>query len=101
MFEDWTFEETMENIAKAFEAFGVAIIVIGGPYALVAADIIKTVTVDPNLEAVAVLALLVTVRIALSFSLDLEIDGVAPWRKREVDASPDPAEAAGGGDVSG
>jgi uncharacterized membrane protein len=111
------FEDTMENIAKGFEAVGVAIIVIGGVLALVrgfrdfadatkyfddvkrtfgrplilglevlvAADIIKTVTVEATLESVTVLAILVAVRIALSFSLDIEIDGYAPWRKAEIE----------------
>ena len=48
---------------------------------LVAADIIQTITVEPSLESVGVLAILVAVRIALSFSLDIEIDGMVPWRK--------------------
>ena len=62
---------------------------------LVAADIIKTITVDPSLEAVGVLAILVAVRIALSFSLDVEIDGVAPWRKRETEARIEQLRRAG------
>ena len=53
---------------------------------LVAADIIKTVTVDTSLESVGVLAILVAVRIALSFSLDVEVDGIAPWRRKQFDA---------------
>ncbi len=53
---------------------------------LVAADIIKTVTVQQSLESVAALALLVVVRILLSFTLDVELDGVAPWRRAERDA---------------
>jgi len=53
---------------------------------LVAADIIKTVTVQQSLESVAALALLVVVRILLSFTLDVELDGVAPWRRVERDA---------------
>ena len=32
--ESWTFETTMDNIAKVFEAVGVVIIIIGGIYAL-------------------------------------------------------------------
>ena len=113
-----TFEETMENIAKVFEAVGVGIIVVGGLAALVkglkdfrelnkffgdvrkdfgrplilglevlvAADIIKTITVEATLESVAVLGILVAVRIALSFSLDIEVDGILPWRRVETDA---------------
>ncbi len=53
---------------------------------LVAADIIKTVTVHQSLESVAALALLVVVRILLSFTLDVEIDGVAPWRRAQQEA---------------
>ncbi len=47
---------------------------------LVAADLIRTVAVDPSLENVGVLGLIVLIRTFLSFSLDLEIDGKLPWR---------------------
>ena len=53
---------------------------------LVAADIIKTITVDPSLESVAVLGILVAVRIALVISLDIEVDGVVPWHRLRSDA---------------
>jgi uncharacterized membrane protein len=53
---------------------------------LVAADLIRTVAVQPTLENVAVLGLIVVVRILLSFSLDVEIDGVLPWRKGQSSA---------------
>ncbi len=59
---------------------------------LVAADIIKTVTVEPTLESVAVLGILVAVRIALSFSLDIEINGYAPWRRVEILAESRPPD---------
>ena len=65
---------------------------------LVAADIIKTITVDPSLESVAVLGILVAVRIALSFSLDIEVDGMAPWRRASMHAA---ARSAGSGDDAG
>jgi uncharacterized membrane protein len=48
---------------------------------LVAADIIRTVAVDPSLENVAVLGLIVLIRTFLSFSLEVEIDGRLPWRR--------------------
>jgi uncharacterized membrane protein len=50
---------------------------------LVAADLIRTVAVEPTLENIGVLGLIVVVRILLSFALDVEIDGVWPWRKRQ------------------
>ena len=51
---------------------------------LVEADLIRTVAVQPTLENVLVLALIVLVRTLLSFSLDVEIEGVVPWRKRAL-----------------
>ena len=51
---------------------------------LIAADLIRTVAVEPTLENIGVLALIVVVRTLLSFSIDVEIDGVLPWRKHLV-----------------
>ena len=53
---------------------------------LVAADIIATVVVDPTLESVAVLAVIVLVRTFLSFSLEAEIEGRWPWQAREKES---------------
>ncbi len=58
---------------------------------LIIADIILTVTVDQTLESAATLGLIVLVRTFLSFSLEVELEGVLPWRKR--DAAPAVAEA--------
>ncbi len=48
---------------------------------LVAADLIRTVAVDPSVENVAVLGLIVLIRTFLSFSLDVEIEGRLPWHR--------------------
>lgn len=56
---------------------------------LVAADIIRTVAVQPSLENVAVLGLIVLIRTFLSFSLEVELDGRWPWARASG------AEAAG------
>lgn len=48
---------------------------------LVAADLLRTVAVTPTLEGVGVLAIIVLIRTFLSFSLEIEIEGVAPWRR--------------------
>jgi len=48
---------------------------------LVAADIIRTVAVQPSLENVAVLGLIVLIRTFLSFSLQVEIEGRRPLRR--------------------
>jgi uncharacterized membrane protein len=55
---------------------------------LVAADLIRTVAVDPSLENVGSLAVIVLIRTVLSFSLDVEIEGRLPWRS----AAPKTAE---------
>jgi uncharacterized membrane protein len=49
---------------------------------LVAADIIRTVAIEPTLEGVAILAGIVLIRTLLSFSLELEITGRWPWQRR-------------------
>jgi uncharacterized membrane protein len=56
---------------------------------LVAADLIRTVAVEPTLENIGVLGLIVVVRTLLSFALDVEIEGVLPWRKKELQARDD------------
>jgi uncharacterized membrane protein len=51
---------------------------------LVAADLIRTVAVAPTVDNVLVLGLIVLIRTFLSFSLEIEIDGVVPWRRALV-----------------
>jgi len=68
---------------------------------LVAADIIRTVALQPSLQNVAVLGLIVLIRTFLSFSLEVEIDGRWPWRRTVAvrsglsTLSPDPSEPGG------
>lgn len=64
---------------------------------LVAADIIETITVDRSLESTAALGLLVLIRVVLSFSLEIETDGVLPWRKTQVEAQIQGAEGPDAG----
>lgn len=59
---------------------------------LVVADIIRTIVVSPTLSSALTLGLIVVVRIALSFAIDVEVEGVAPWRKAETQASRDPRD---------
>ncbi|MBV9173854.1 MAG: DUF1622 domain-containing protein [Chloroflexi bacterium] len=47
---------------------------------LVAADIVRTVALEPSLTSVAVLGLLVVIRTFLSWSLVVEIEGRWPWQ---------------------
>lgn len=46
---------------------------------LIIGDIVRTIIVDPSVTSVAVLSMIVIIRIVLSFSLEVEIDGVWPW----------------------
>jgi len=49
---------------------------------LVAADLLLSVAVEPTVENIATLGLIVLVRTVLSFSLEIELKGYAPWRRR-------------------
>lgn len=48
---------------------------------LVAADLIRTITSKPSLEDAAILGLIVLIRTVLSMSIQIEIEGVLPWRR--------------------
>jgi uncharacterized membrane protein len=48
---------------------------------LVIADIIGTVAIEPTLQNLGVLALIVVIRTALSFALELEVSGRWPWQR--------------------
>ncbi len=53
---------------------------------LIIADIVRTIVVDPAFESVTVLGIIVVIRILLSFSLEVEIEGVWPWQRWRIDA---------------
>jgi uncharacterized membrane protein len=61
---------------------------------LVAADLIHTVAVEPTLENVGVLGLIVIIRTVLSFSLEIEIEGMPPWRRAAMTGAGHVARAA-------
>src|SRR5260370_20366223 len=61
------------------QAFGATLLL--GLEILVAADLIRTVAVAPTLDNVLVLGMIVLIRTFLSFSLEIEIHGVLPWRR--------------------
>lgn len=50
---------------------------------LVAADIIRTVAVELTFSSIGVLAIIVVIRILLSFTLEVEMTGFWPWEKDE------------------
>lgn len=63
---------------------------------LIVADIVRTIVVEPTVESVLVLGAIVLIRIALSFSLEVEIDGSWPWNRwrARTTQSPRPADPA-------
>jgi len=60
---------------------------------LVGADIVATVTAPLSWESVGLLGMIVLIRTLLSFSLEIEIEGVVPWRRRERNTSATPRSA--------
>ena len=61
------------------QAFGGTLLL--GLEILVAADLVRTVAVAPTLDNVLVLGLIVVIEDVPGFSLETEIEGVAPWRR--------------------
>jgi uncharacterized membrane protein len=50
---------------------------------LVIADIIGTVAIEPTLQNLGVLAVIVAIRTFLSFALELEVTGRWPWQREQ------------------
>lgn len=53
---------------------------------LVAADLIRTIAVEPTLDNLYVLGLLVVIRTFLSWSLDVELEGRWPWQRAKAES---------------
>jgi uncharacterized membrane protein len=73
-------------------------VILLGLEILVAGDLIRTVAVEPTLDNVIVLGLIVLIRTFLSFSLEIEINGVPPWRRALVSGATVIKRAATSGD---
>ncbi len=58
---------------------------------LVAADIVSTVAIETTLESIVILGLLVLIRIFLSWSLIVELEGRWPWQQENREQVPDSA----------
>jgi Predicted membrane protein len=70
------FDQAYEGVRQ-----GVGRAILLGLEILIIADIVQTITIDPTLESVITLGVLVLVRTFLSFSLEIELEGVVPWRR--------------------
>ncbi|MCD4527424.1 DUF1622 domain-containing protein [Nocardioides sp. cx-173] len=73
------YERARRNVGRA--------ILLGLEF-LIIADIVLTITVDPTLDSALALGLIVLVRTFLSFSLEVELEGTLPWRKRPAASEP-------------
>ena len=56
-------------------------VVLIGLEVLVAATIIKTITVTPTLEGMGILVFMVAIRTALGWTMVLEMNGRWPWQR--------------------
>ncbi|MCU1439170.1 MAG: hypothetical protein JWP85_167 [Rhodoglobus sp.] len=59
----------------------IGLVILLGLEILVAADLVRTVTSTPSLPDALALGIVVLIRTVLSFSLQTEIEGVAPWKR--------------------
>ena len=78
------YERARQDVGRAV-LLGLEILIIG--------DIVRTVVVEPTLESVLVLGMIVLIRIVLSFALEVEIDGRWPWNHQRASS-----EVRAGGD---
>jgi uncharacterized membrane protein len=75
-----SYDELRRNLGRA---------ILLGLEVLIIADIVRTIVIDQTFESVTVLGVIVVIRILLSFSLEVEMDGVWPWnRSRRQRPSP-------------
>jgi uncharacterized membrane protein len=84
------------NGTRAYQALRRSIggVLLLGLEVLVAADLVHTVAIEPTLENVAVLGLIVVIRTVLSFSLEIEIEGMPPWRRAAMSGATHVTSAA-------
>lgn len=61
---------------------------------LVAADVIETVAFSKTFESIALLGALVIVRILLSWSIEVEMEGTWPWKRHQMEAKKKTKEEA-------
>jgi uncharacterized membrane protein len=69
---DGSYETLRRQLGQSI-LLGLEVLIIG--------DIVRTIIVDPTIDSVAVLGIIVVIRIVLSFSLEVEMDGVWPWAR--------------------
>ena len=73
------FRRPLEAFKGVRQSVGRAILL--GLEVLIIADIVETITIDSSLESAITLGVVVLVRTFLSFSIEIELEGVVPWRR--------------------
>ena len=63
-------------------------VILLGLEILIIADIVLTITIDQTPTSAITLGIIILVRTFLSFSLEIELDGVVPWRRAALRAGP-------------
>jgi uncharacterized membrane protein len=71
-------------------------VILLGLEVLIIADIIRTIVVDQSITSVTVLGIIVVIRVVLSFSLEVEIDGMWPWNRWRAARGSAPSDAPSG-----
>jgi uncharacterized membrane protein len=74
----WHTQQGVESAYKQFKGHLARALLLGLEF-LVAADIVRTVALEPTMLNVSILAVLVVVRTFLSWSLVVETEGRWPW----------------------
>ena len=77
-----------ESVAYRNLRQGLGRAILVGLELFLAADIIRTVTIEPTFQSIGVLGLIVLVRTFLSWSLEVEINGQWPWRRAQTEPTP-------------
>jgi uncharacterized membrane protein len=75
---------TLEHYAGFRAALGRGMLL--GLEILIAADVVRTAALDPSLQNIVALGVLVIVRTFLSWSIVVEIEGRWPWQLRRANA---------------
>ena len=86
----WAQETRAGGRIQAYQRFrsNIGRTILLGLEVLIVADIVQTVAIEPTIESAVTLAIIVLVRTFLSFSLEIELEGVVPWHRRAVEVGP-------------
>ena len=74
------FKKQLDSASKAYrQALGRVVMI--GLEVLVAATILKTITVDDTIQSISYLAIMIAIRTILGWTTTLEMTGRWPWQK--------------------